>query len=225
MQAIIPYCIYYLHKPKEDIYLASMGWSELVKDLKGEFKLVCSTYAQWGAWKLGKTFYSLLPTFRPIPHGMVLFEIENNPGYPYNITSVHPMFDPFNVKDENDYMIAYNTPVPNTVPLYLHKRYDNVYPSFDPEPPSKGWSQEELSPIFVMKENYTKFICENGRCMPSLDQGQDFIDCFVACNMGTPHQDLKALKPHFQQSKIYIPVIVSITILIIGILVWWLKRR
>ena len=124
------------------------------------------------------------------------------------------MYDPFNIKDDCIYFITYNLPVPNTVPLYFHKSGENVFPSFDSHPPSnhEGWTQTQISPVFVMTEKTVgnifginnalqpvprsdlKFKCINGRCLPWTKDILDIYDsnpqepllnledCVVHCN-------------------------------------------
>jgi hypothetical protein len=113
--------------------------------------------------------------FRPIPLGTKLFCAKRKGSFPYNTMENIFVYDPYKYEKLCNYFITYNQPVPNTVPLYLHKLNNNIFPSFDKNPPSShsGWKQSSLSPIFVMTEETVgpdpdkiKFHCVNDRCLP-----------------------------------------------------------
>src|SRR5438876_1107824 len=78
-----------------------------------------------------------------------------------------------NTIDTKNYTTYYK-PVPDTIPLYFHKKgTGNIFPSFDSKPPNSdpGWTQLDISPIFVLPDipiKDFKFKCVNGKCIPKL---------------------------------------------------------
>jgi hypothetical protein len=154
-------------------------------------------------WKHVGTFYAVTPMFRPIPVGMKMFCAEmSDISNILSLTSVTITYGLFNFKPNGIYFITYNQPVIHTVPLYLHKRNGIVFPSFDSTPPGPNWTQEHVSPIFVMisgivnpkNPSDTKFHCVNYRCLPwdednlmhynKIEEKHPHVlsECVVLCN-------------------------------------------
>lgn len=177
---IIPFCIYHYSNVSANEIFGYVGLSsQEIKDDK--IKIECSMHKNINGigknlWFYNTTFYAIEPSFRPIPAGMKIFCVERNASFPYDSKKLKIVYDPFTIDSNCTYFITYNKPVPNTVPLYFHRYGDHVFPSLIKTPPKPDWTQEELSPVFVMapetvgdiysKNNQLKFNCINGRCIP-----------------------------------------------------------
>lgn len=179
--AILPYCISH----DNNSLTGYIGPPSVTKD---GGKLVCDIKPIYGGMNY-HSFYAVSPLVRPIPYGMQLYCALMADSAPHNTVDVELVYDIFDVHDlgEADWggctmFMAYPQPVPNTVPLYLHKRADQLYPSFDEKPPSddEGWGKASGgSPLYVMtpesvamdadKMNDTKFKCVSGRCLPWIE--------------------------------------------------------
>jgi hypothetical protein len=182
---IIPFCIYHRNNSNTQTYLGFISGPRQVFTKNGTEIFECApepkTYRQWFLYS---NFYALAPSFRPIPVGMLLFCAKRSSIYPYDITEVKFVYDPFNLHDDCIYFIVYSQPMVNTVPLYLHKISKHIYPSFDKNPPSDdpAWTHEGISPIFVMTKNTVgdidkiKFRCVNGRCIPWVKNMKNVYD-------------------------------------------------
>ena len=114
--------------------------------------------------------------------------------------------------------ITYNRPVPNVKKLYFHQLNDNIFPSFEKEPPSKSkeWILPNINPIYVMTTKVDKFFCDNGRCLPMpipdnyykqrIDNKDNLNieDCIKNCNRGISILELvkeKSKQNNFQSNK------------------------
>ena len=165
---IIPYCIWHYIEPETNTFLGYIsGPRKYKKD--GVIGFDCDKDEKIDKkWFLAGTFYAVSPSFRPVPVGMKIFCAKKNIKFPYNTTDMYLMYDPYNIKEDCVYFITYNQYVSNTIPLYFHLINENVFPSFDPKPPSSSelWSQTHISPIYVMKTMHHSFKCVNGRCIP-----------------------------------------------------------
>lgn len=185
---IIPYCMYHSKNAQEynGIIVPS------VRTINGEY--VCPKNTS--IWKYKDIFYAISPRIRPIPAGTKLFRIEKNDSFPYNTESISLAYDPFDINNDDTYMIVYTQPVPNTKPLYLHRLGTNIYPSFDKNPPTPdpNWKQLTISPVYVLTNDENKFKCVNGRCLPWTKEIEDMYDdipdnvvlgiseCILYCN-------------------------------------------
>jgi hypothetical protein len=184
---IIPYCIYHYIDPDTHTYYGYLGNPHKTKLTDGTVTYKCPPEPKiYKKWFLYGTFYAVSPNFRPIPMGMRIFCAQKYMGAPYGTKEIADVYDPFNVKDECVYFITYNKPVPNTSPLYFHKFGENVFPSFDPNPPSNDhrWGQTKISPVFVMTPDTVgnkniKFKCVNGSCIPWIKDIPDIYDIDV----------------------------------------------
>ena len=169
MNNILPFCIYHNYDESTNSYYGYIGNSSLTKSSK--FK--CPKSRHWDHYG---TFYAIDPSLRPIPPGMNLYCIKRNLAFPYNSTRLSIDYDFFFLNEECVYFLTFNSINPSTVPLYLHKLNDNIFPSFDKDPPtsSKFWTQSELSPLYVMTDksigigniDKLKFKCVNAACIP-----------------------------------------------------------
>ncbi len=202
--AILPYCISY-----GDNATAYLGPPSVTQD---DGELVCDIKPLYGGALYG-SFYAVSPLVRPIPYGMQLYCAERADSAPYTTVDVKLVYDIFDLGDDNGgwggctMFMAYPQPVPNTVPLYLHKKGDSLVPSFEKEPPTdyEEWGKASGgSPIYVMTPesvgmeastmNDTKFKCVSGRCLPWIDgENEDLFgvskrpavrlrDCVVLCD-------------------------------------------
>jgi len=165
---VIPYCIWHYIEPETNTFLGYIsGPRKYIKD--GVIGFECDKDDKPNEkWVSGGTFYAVSPNFRPVPVGMKIFCAKKNTAFPYNTQDMYLMYDPYNIKEECVYFIAYNQYVPNTIPLYFHMMGENVFPSFDSKPPSSSpnWTKTHISPIYVMTSSQHSFKCINGRCIP-----------------------------------------------------------
>lgn len=186
---IIPFCIWHYIDLDTQTFLGYIGCPRKYKK-DGFIGFDCGEETKsFNNWFLAGTFYAVSPSFRPIPVGMKIFCAKKNMTEPYNTNDVYLMYDPYNIKDDCVYFITYNQPVPNTVPLYFHAFGDNIFPSFDPKPPSSSpqWSQTFISPIFVMTKRHEKFKSVNARCIPWSEDIPDLYDT-------NPNEELLSLQ-------------------------------
>lgn len=194
---IIPYCIYHYVDIQAGIHYGLIGNPSIVKLKNGLIKYSCSKVdSKSSFWKLKGIFYGVSPLTRPIPVGMKIICAMRNKGFPHNTVEVSIKYDPFNVEKHDTCIefINYTQPVPNTVPLYFHKNGENVFPSFDKNPPTNdpSWYLEGVNPIFVMTPEIfgpdpdkIRFNCKIGRCLPTLketDTSNTLLECILRCN-------------------------------------------
>lgn len=228
-QFIIPLCIYTFEDENTNTFLGYLGLPDINKLSDGTFSYKCGPEVpQYFGWKYKSTFYAISPFLRPIPIGMRLYCAKIRNGFPYNTTDILDVYDPYQPFENCVNFITYSEPVPNTVPLYIHKTgldsNDNpsCFPSFDPTPP-KGYNNKYgVSVVYVMTPesiqsnvetsiNYfdTKFSCINGRCMPwgKTEFGYpklSLIDCIIQCNQigdrNKPKNILEIIKENTEES-------------------------
>lgn len=171
---ITPYCIFNYNDTYTNTFLSLIESSKIILNKDQEIEFSCSSIS---GWLLSDIFYAISPMTRPIPVGMKLFCAVKKISFPYNTIDVEIVYDIFNLDKHGTYFMTYNQPVPNTVPLYLHKLGDEILiPSFDKEPPnnSSNWTHAKVSPIFVMTKKSLKntslkdlkFYSINGKCLP-----------------------------------------------------------
>lgn len=177
---ILPYCIFHRVSADDGSQTGYIGPPSVTQEGKYE----CLNDAL-NRGNLYGHFYAVSPILRPMPLGMQLYCALRADSAPYSTVDVKMIYDLYNRDDaQGDWggctvFMAYTQPVPNTVPLYLHKRYDALVPSFDKNPPTNndGWGKASGgSPIYVMtpesvdkppeKMNDVKFKCVSGRCLP-----------------------------------------------------------
>lgn len=177
---LIAFCIFQYVDPQTRTYRAYLGDSVLERDnVTGSENFVCKEPdPMYRGWFIASRFLAVNPMpSHPIPNGMKLFCVKQTTGFPYDSIDVYIEYDPFNIEDNSVYFIAYTQRVPFTIPLYFHKYgSNNVFPSFDPNPPStdSGWSQAEVSPVYVISPSMFRdykpkdipFKCVNEKCIP-----------------------------------------------------------
>lgn len=190
---IIPFCIYHYIDPDTQTYMGYIGNPRKTMLKDGTEIFECDPkYKIFKQWFLAGRFYAISPSFRPIPVGMRIFCAKAMQEYPYSTREITDMYDPYNIKSDCVYFTTYNQPVPNTKELYFHIIENNVFPSFNPQPPSNDqrWSQAQISPIFVMTPstvgddpNNIKFKCLNGKCLPWVKNIPDIYDIYPNDNL------------------------------------------
>lgn len=236
---IIPYCIWHYIDLDTNTFLGYI--SEPRKYKKNDVVSFDCDLKINENWVFGGTFYATAPNFRPIPVGMKILCAKKSSSVPPITRDIYLMKDPYNIKDDCVYFATYTQPVPNTIPLYFHSLKNNIFPSFDPNPPSKlsEWTQTIISPVFVMQTKYEKFKCINGRCIPWISEIKSLYDtdphdellglhnCVVYCNNlvlskneGKPFNILDmVLEQRNAQKSIYLLYIIFIFLIIIIIII------
>lgn len=185
-------------------------------------------------WKLYGIFYAFSPLLRPIPDGTKLFSTKIKNYFPYNTTKYKLKYDIFNIHDDDPYyvnFITYNRPILNTKALYFHMIGDNIFPSFEKNPPNDNpnWNISGINPIYVMTTNQNNFYCNNGRCLPepmksntfgkNLLNNIDIDKCLTKCKGGVGIlQTIKKYKNIKYKIKNNLSVIIFCEIIIIFIL-------
>lgn len=184
--SIIPFCIYHYINKATNTYMGYIGSPQKIILSNGEEIYNCSpTAPRFNKWYIASIFYAVNPSIRPIPVGMRVFCAKQSTEAPYGTSDVTAVFDPFNIKKNCVYFTTFNQPVPNTEKLYFHKYGDNIFPSFDKNPPFEdpAWTQTQISPIFVMTQNTVgpnptkiNFRCVIGKCLPWVENIPDIYD-------------------------------------------------
>jgi len=150
---------------------------------------------------LGKVvdkFYVIDPKFRPIPSYMSLFCIKSDNSYPYGINSFQQIYDPFNIDDNCLLFITWMEPVPYSIPLYIYKIGNIIYPSLKI---NSKLTEIDISPIYVLNEKkfekwnkvpQFRFSNYMGRCIPDPTNGVSIQNC-VKHNKNKPQTLLEYL--------------------------------
>jgi hypothetical protein len=183
---LFPYYIYHYEDPNTQTYLGHISSAEVNVDDKGEI-----SYQGMGksliytGWKKYGKFYSLEPSFQPIPRAMVLLCAKWLAGFPYQTYSIKHVMDPFNKEMGSCvYFYAYDRFVPNTVPLYFYSLNvdantsdDIIWPSFEKDPPGGLDWKLVRDPVYVLAPDHTSEKCKT--CLTSeeiLTIGFDNVD-------------------------------------------------
>jgi len=139
---------------------------------------------------------------KPIPKDMQMYCISTSLSRPYITTGFEIFYDVF----ERDIayqdiecitFLAYSTPKPNTVPLYVWSNGEEVFISLDPtKPQGDNWTAPPGgSPIFVMTQKDVTFTCVNNSCDPNGEtsyngvygvqnnRGGTLDECLVSCEI------------------------------------------
>jgi len=153
---IIPLCVYKTHDSK----LSSVRNPAITS----EGELFCTE--KYHNYELSFTVYVVNPMFWPIPLGMKLYCFRRKQGHPYNTTEFLRLYNPFNLNDDHVYFIAYNSQVPNTIPLYIYEKHSQIYVTLSDIVPDDTWKEHSLSPIYVFDRPHKKFTCINGKSIP-----------------------------------------------------------
>lgn len=204
---ILPYCIFHTIRPESDTYTSFVGVTSITSD----GKYVCTANSV-NFSHLYNIFYAVSPMLRPVPLGMQVYCAVQSKSAPYITTDVTLIYDIFSRSRKTrehggcTMFMAYAQPVPNTVPLYLHMRYGQLFPTFDKNPPTtdSNWGLATCgSPIHVITPesvnmsadnmDNTQFKCVSGRCLPWVDgkfddvygttniPARNLVDCIVYC--------------------------------------------
>ena len=197
---IIPYCIWHYIDTDTNTFL---GYISEPRKCRKDGVIHFDCESKYENWVLDVTFYAVSPSFRPIPVGMKIFCAKKNIQFPYDTDNVYLMYDPYNIKNDCVYFTTYIQSVPNTSPLYFHMTGENVFPSFDSNPPSDSliWIQTRISPVYVMTSKHDKFKCVNGACIPwtteipnmyYVDEHKELLpleNCVIYCNDLAPSKN------------------------------------
>ena len=193
---IITICVYQHINTKTDTYLTYMNYSNTNNECI-PVKLINPLVNSKLDWKLAFSFYAINPMVKPLPAGMALFCAIKNEEPPHNIIDIKLIYDIFtDIKLNGLYFITYTKPVPETIPLHVFTKNNNIFINFCSNPPpcvnnignkpndtqkpisshnqyTDGWVRTTLSPFFVINkhnfnqdQNNINFVCNNGVLMP-----------------------------------------------------------
>ena len=211
---ITKFCITHIVDTSTDTYDGFIGSAIYTRE-GGKTREECVTLPIFPGQFYGR-FFAVSPMIRPIPSGLQLFCALQAESHPFRTIAVKHVIDMFNLSElsgQCTYFMAYNQPVPNTVPLYLHHRGEHFFPSFDRDPPTDDpmWTRDVISPIYVFtpesvglsedKMGGLKFRGVNGRCLPlgktaagvfgAGERSLSLRDCATLCNTGISDKDFK----------------------------------
>ena len=122
---VLPFCVYHWVNEEEGTYRSYLAPPQVTRTISG-LKYVCGEPPLFDhglhrhRWRKKFVFYAGNPMVRPIPYGMGLFCASKRQKAPYDTTSARFVYDPYNLKQDCVYFIAYTRPVPHTTPLYFH---------------------------------------------------------------------------------------------------------
>lgn len=226
---ISPFCILHYNDPATSTFIGIINYPARVQANDGTEKIECSqSPIQYGNWKIIGSFYAFSPMIRPIPTGLKLINVKKLGKNPWIAKSIKYAYDPFNIQQDDVSFMTWTQPVPATVPLYLHITPDLLsYPSFDPKPPSntEGWTQDKLSPLYVLINPSNcpininchklpkwiidtnnmpifRFKSSDNRCIPDIN-GTTIEECFLLTDKNVLHiNDNAGLTPLLTRLKI-----------------------
>lgn len=135
-------------------------------------------------WEMKDFFYVLSADFSPIPPGMVVICVQNNPNPPHNTISMNIAYDLYNYPECSLKFITFIIPQPYTNPLYIHNDFGGLYLSIREE--NKNLERHLISPLSVILEKSNKLtvdwkkgeeidfppnfkLDDTNRCIPSKD--------------------------------------------------------
>jgi hypothetical protein len=250
---IIPFPIYHFVDTNTNTYHGYIGYP--TKTLTMDGKIVWRPdqldNKRYGPWFLYDVFYAFSPMIRPIPNRLKLYEATKSGEFPYDTKSVNYVRDPFDLDNNAVYFITWNQPMPNTVPLYIHKTNDGcIFPSYDKDPPeetavigSPKWDNDIISPIFVMRKPIYNYLPIQGSCLPTLStSGMSFERCFLTTDKNI-FKDQNSARTLLQQLDIdnksnsltenmrtkkkskYIKLLIIIPIFVISLLIIIFSRK
>ena len=192
---ISPFCIFHHVDPTTSTYRGIINYPNRIRTNDGQETLECVKIPpEYGQWTLYHTFYAFSPMLRPIPSGLKLINADKIGHAPYTTKKITYAFDPFNINPTAVAFMTWTQPVPGTASLYLYNTPSgDSYPSFDPNPPgpiSDGWSQNKLSPIYVLvdSEEYSlsPLIIENQTWTRTLDANNEPLPVWKKDRNGQP---------------------------------------
>jgi hypothetical protein len=199
--SIIPICIYYTYYDQDNI-IATIQNPERVIDNEGKISYNCNTQDNfYSNWLLYSIFYSVIPTFRPIPEGMNIYFARISDKEPYNLIEVGIVYNTFNIQNDCIYFMAWTYASDSTSILYFYKSNDGVVPTFDKKIVDDSLLlNKNVLELHVLKEDISvinncrsfnciidknvNFKCENQRCLPS-ENGSNFEECVTTCPIDT----------------------------------------
>ena len=143
---IFPFCIYHYVNIINNTFLSFL--TKGIKNNKNnKFSVNCGNPPIDNAHFASK-FYAVNPSLVPSPKFLQNFVVLQRNSFPYDIYDIHILQDIFNDiynEDKNNlsseeqyteiYFSAWTKPIPNSTPLYLHETGNNIFMSFDPNPP------------------------------------------------------------------------------------------
>jgi hypothetical protein len=212
---ITPFCILQYNDPLNNIFFGFINYPTRIHTDNGIQTLECADKPhEYGKWTVSSTFYGFSSMIRPIPNGLKLINANKVDKDVWKTENIKHSYDPFNIKNNSVSFMTWTQPVSSTVPLYLHITPDNTsYPSFDKNPPSnqKGWTENKLSPLYVMVNPEThpikvdanlysfpkweidehnrpifKFKSSDGRCVPDIN-GTSIQECYLLTDEDVLH--------------------------------------
>jgi hypothetical protein len=198
---LIPYCIYHFNDTNIDF--GYIGSPSLVNNY-GNILYKCLDNVVGNGfddrWKLYGTFFAISPMVRPIPRGLKLINANKAGKYPYDTESIRYSYDVFTIESNSVSFLTWTKPIDGTVPLYLYiTPRGGSYPSFNKISIKEGWSENIISPIYVLVDpkNYIgsstnlfkfkrdkndliefKFTPVHDRCIPD-PTGVNLNTCFL----------------------------------------------
>lgn len=129
-------------------------------------------------WKFYYKLYTLnFQMLPPLPFGTNIYTIKTNRNFPYNSIEIYkderPFYNPVdNLDIEVFKFIAYKTPIPTTIPLYIYEDSSGIIFSLDiiNEKNSIDFSpikEHKLSPIHLFNQNFKKFDIHDNTVIPT----------------------------------------------------------
>jgi hypothetical protein len=215
---VLPFCIYHYHQPDN-----LLGTIDNATMLPNKHFFCASPPVEFGSkWQFYKNFYAISPTIRPLPPGMNLISMTIKQSFPYNLSSVDHIPDPFNIPKKSLILITYTQPVLNTIPLYFFYPKsstgivdkNNLFPTFQDLSGDPNWENNYLPVIYVLdptkfpkKDKYGvplfRFKNIQGRCMPHPD-GEEFCVLGIRNKGDTNLQTLVNLLGEGEEKEKYI---------------------
>ncbi len=130
---VFPFCIYHYINKSTNTFLSFLrkGY-KYKKDTKMYVKCLDSP----DKWYFAGQFYAIDPSIIPKPRGLQIFAVKQRNNFIQSISIVTDIFHKAYEETQNTlYFSAWTMPVPNTSPLYLHGSDDNIFLSYDYDPP------------------------------------------------------------------------------------------
>ena len=172
----------------------------------GEFKYDCSLPSGGRDWTPFVKFWTPNAMMRPFPVYSSLIRFSHNASYPYELMSVHTVYDTFEdvsgrladkTMTEDPYrydvdMIAFTYPMPKSQALYFYMRNGLPYPTFVKDDKAEPGTSFGPNPLFVFTEKSCnmdfpfptkhvdpadlKFVSVNGVCRPYMGENPNVLD-------------------------------------------------
>lgn len=127
--------------------------------------LSCSNIGN--GWNLGGKFYSINPSITPKPYGLQNIAIIQDKGT-RNISDIAIVDSIFNNKYTDDninttttIITAWTAPMPNTTPLYVHVIQNNIFLSWNKNPPPTDSTTSSISIAQTPDKNMINFSPQN----------------------------------------------------------------